>query len=166
MDRVSKLEEGGGQSGEISGGGDIGGSVDDPLSESGTVVQRPGPIASDIITIENDEIGFGTYSFCARAKVSANTDRAIFSMTAYYVANDGSKTKLKSIDVNANMFANVNIYQTVGFVFEYAGTSGKTGKKLQLVVGAPTTSSGSGSPTITIDYIMLNRATPAIYAIE
>lgn len=171
-ERVDKIEEegvpggGGGQSGEISGGDDIGGSVDDPTSDSDKVVQNPGPITSDIIDLDKDDLSYGTYSFCVRAKVSAITDCAVFSMNAYSLGDGSTKTLLKTIDINANMFANVDTYQTIGFIFEYAGTAKDTMKKLKLVIGKPAKASGSGTPTVTIDYIMLNRATPAIYAIE
>lgn len=129
-------------------------------------MEQTGPVNSDIVTIENTDLSFGAYSFCIRAKVDSITDCAIFAMTAYFVGDDGSKTKLKSVDINANMFKAVSTYQTIGFVFDYARANGKTGKKLELVIGKPSVSSGSGSPKITIDYAIINRATPAIYAIE
>lgn len=167
--RVDKLEEGsgedtgGGTGGQVFDGSTIGGTATDNAAESEQVVQLTAPLTKTAITLDVPDLEFGTYCIVLRAKVSANADRNLTTIKASSVIG-GSATELRSVTINANMFKSANVYQSIGFVVDYTGTK-NSDRKLRIEVNQPAKASGSGSPTFVIDYILIDRATPAIYEI-
>lgn len=167
--RVDTLEQGsgedtgGGAGGQVFDGSAIGGTASDESAESEQVVQITAPLTKTEVTLDVPELEFGTYCIVLRAKVSSLNNRNLTTIKASSVIG-GVTTELRSITLNANMFKTADTYQSIGFVVEYTGTK-NSDRKLRIELEAPSAAAGSGSPTFTIDYILVDRATPAIYEI-
>lgn len=170
VDRVGKLEEGagedpggGGTGGQVFDGATIGGSTNDNTAESDKVLQLTAPLTDSELMLDIADLEFGTYAIVLRAKVSSIANRNIATIKASSVVS-GVATELRSVTINANMFKEAGKYQSIGYVVEYTGTKAAL-RNLRIELVAPSSAAGSGSPTFTIDYILVDRATPAIYEV-
>lgn len=124
------------------------------------VIQKSSSAASDLFQISSEAV-FGTYSCILRAKVDKNTDsNDLITITVSYV-NGGKKTLLKTVNIKASNFSAAGTYQSLGFVFEFVGEQAD-GKQIEISAALKKTSS---AVQVSVDYVMIERATPAFYAL-
>lgn len=123
-------------------------------------LQKTSEAEAVIFTAQTDEAKFGAYSCAIRAKVSdIEKSGTLLEIETAYVGNE--RTVLKTVTVSPDMFDAAGAFQSFGFVFDFAGE--KTAERKLEVKG--TIKQIDGPVTLTIDYIMLNYAIPAIYAL-
>lgn len=134
--------------------------TEDPAAEY-KVIQKSSSAASDLFTVLSDT-AFGTYSCIVRAKVDQNSSsEELIEITVSYV-NGEERTVLKTVTIKAANFNTANTYQTLGFVFEFSGTQAE-GRQLEISAKLKQTSS---PVQVSIDYMLIERAAPAIYSLS
>lgn len=113
-----------------------------------------------IFTAQTDKAKFGAYSCIIRAKVSDNSkSNAILEIEAAYQGNE--RKVLRTVTITPDMFKSADTFQSLGFIFDFSGEKSEE-RKLEI---KGTIKQIEGPVTLTIDYVIINYAITAIYAI-